>query len=156
MGLLVWGRGGVSEGTSQVVVGFLVFRREKGEKKIGGKMLLLPLFSARPGEEAGLWCRSKRHRLLFLSLFFSSEMHETTPFWPKHVVSFKWKLAPKWVNLRAFSLWSLVLDFFNRVPNWPPDFNMYAIKPLIWPNQLLKIIIWPQNFNFFQLKPKLT
>jgi hypothetical protein len=44
----------------------LVFRREKGEKKIGGKMLLLPLFSARPGEEEGLWCRSKRHRLLFI------------------------------------------------------------------------------------------
>jgi hypothetical protein len=32
-------------------------------------MLLLPLFSARPGEEEGLWCRSKRHRLLF-SFFF--------------------------------------------------------------------------------------
>jgi hypothetical protein len=42
------------------------------------------------------------------------------------------------------------------VPNWPSDFNIYAIKFLIWPNQLLKIIFRPQNFNFFQLKPKLT
>jgi hypothetical protein len=35
-----------------------------------GKMLLLPLFSACPGEEEGLWCRSKRHRLLLLLFFF--------------------------------------------------------------------------------------
>jgi hypothetical protein len=34
-------------------------------------------------------------------------------------------------NLRAFSVWSLVLDFFNQVPNWSPNFNIYAIKPLI-------------------------
>ena len=35
------------------------------------------------------------------------------------------------------------------VPNWPSNFNIYAIKFMIWPNQLLKIIIRPQNFNFF-------
>jgi hypothetical protein len=34
-------------------------------------------------------------------------------------------------NLRAFSSWSLVLDFFNQVPNWLSDFNIYAIKSLI-------------------------
>jgi hypothetical protein len=28
----------------------------------------------------------------------------------------------------------LVSDFFNQVPNWPLNFNIYAIKPLIWPN----------------------
>jgi len=53
-------------------------------------------------------------------------------------------------------VWSLVSDFFNQVPNWPSNFNIYAIKPLIWPNQLLKMIIWSLNFSFFQLKPKLT
>jgi hypothetical protein len=30
-----------------------------------------------------------------------------------------------------FLFWSLVLDFFNQVPNWPLNFNIYAIKPLI-------------------------
>jgi hypothetical protein len=28
----------------------------------------------------------------------------------------------------------LVLDFFNQVSNCPSNFNIYAIKPLIWPN----------------------
>jgi len=60
-------------------VGSLVFwvLGERERRKTTGGMLLLPL--ARPGEEEGLWCRSKRHRLLLLLLFFS-EMHETTPF----------------------------------------------------------------------------
>jgi hypothetical protein len=49
-----------------------------------------------------------------------------------------------------FPVWSFVSDCFNQVPNWPPNFNNYAIKPLIWPHQLFKIIIRPQNFNFFQ------
>jgi len=30
-----------------------------------------------------------------------------------------------------FLFWSLILDFFNQVPNWPSHFNIYAIKPLI-------------------------
>jgi hypothetical protein len=30
-----------------------------------------------------------------------------------------------------FSVWFLVSDFFNQVPNWPLNFNIYAIKPLI-------------------------
>jgi hypothetical protein len=58
--------------------------------------------------------------------------------------------------LRAFSNLVLGFGFFNQVPNWPSKFNIYAIKPLIWQNQLLEILLWPQNFNFFQLKPKLT
>jgi hypothetical protein len=53
-----------------------------------------------------------------------------------------------------FFLWSLVLDLCNQVPNWPSNFNIYSIKPLIWPNQLSKIILWPHNLN--QLKLKLT
>jgi len=36
----------------------------EGEAKCRGKQLFLPLFSACLGEEEGLWCRSKRHRLL--------------------------------------------------------------------------------------------
>jgi len=43
---------------------------ERGEKNGGGGMLLLPLFSARPGEEEGLWCRSKRHHLLFIIIIY--------------------------------------------------------------------------------------
>jgi hypothetical protein len=39
------------------------------------------------------------------------------------------------------SFWSLFLDFFNKVSNCPSDFNIYAIKLMIWPNQLSKIII---------------
>jgi hypothetical protein len=55
-----------------------------------------------------------------------------------------------------FSVWSLVLDFFNEVPNCPSNFNIYAIKLLICPNYLFKIAIRPLDFNVFQLKPKLT
>jgi len=52
-------------------VGSLIFwvLGEREDKKMRGKMLLLPLFSARPGKEEGLWYRSKRHRSL-LSFFF--------------------------------------------------------------------------------------
>jgi hypothetical protein len=109
----------------------------EGEAKRRGKQLLLPLFSACPGEEEGLWCRSKRHRLL-IPLFFFETVHETAPFYPKRAVSFKRKWRQSMSNLklrfqfaRVFSFWSLVSDFFNQVSNWPPDFNMYAIKPLI-------------------------
>jgi len=55
-------------------VGFLGFGRERKDKKMGGKMLLLPLFSACPGEEEGLWCRSKRHCLLPLFFFSVKRM----------------------------------------------------------------------------------
>jgi hypothetical protein len=64
-------------------------------------------------------------------------VNETALFFPKHAVSFKWKLAPKRVRFQIspsflrFSVWSLVLDFFNQVSNWPSNFNIYAIKPLI-------------------------
>ena len=50
-----------------------MFRREaRGEKsvKIGEQNLLLPLFSARPGEEERLQSRSKRHHF---KLFFFNE-----------------------------------------------------------------------------------
>jgi len=72
------------------------------------------------------------------SSFFFETVHETAPFYPKRAVSFKRKWRQSMSNLklrfqfaRVFSFWSLVSDFFNQVPNWPPDFNMYAIKPLI-------------------------
>ena len=74
---------------------------------------------------------------LFLFFFFET-VHETAPFYPKRAVSFKRKWRQSMSNLklrfqfaRVFSFWSLVSDFFNQVPNWPLDFNMYAIKPLI-------------------------
>jgi len=71
-----------------VVAGFLgqVGWRE-GEAKRRGKQLLLPLFSACPGEEGGLWCRSKRHRLL-IPLFFLKQCmkrHRFTPNAPFHL-----------------------------------------------------------------------
>jgi hypothetical protein len=33
-----------------------------------------------------------------------------------------------------FIVWSLVLDFFDQIPNYPSNFNIYAIKLLIWPH----------------------
>ena len=112
-------------------------------------------------------CVSRRKRSTMLSktplfcVFFS--VHETMSFCPKRVISFKRKGAKmcQFLNQSSicvlfFSFWSLVSNFFNQVPNWPSNFHIYTIKPLIWPDQLSKIVTWPQNFNFFQLKPKLT
>jgi len=31
-------------------------------------------------------------------------------------------------------VWPLALDLFNQVSNCSPNFNIYSIKPLIWPN----------------------
>jgi len=53
--------------------------------------------------------------------------------WPLNSVNFSLFIY------MTFPVWSLVSDFFNQVSNWPSNFNIYAIKPLIWPNQLLKI-----------------
>ena len=36
--------------------------------------------------------------------------------------------------LVPFPVWSLVLDFFNQVLKFPLNFNIYASKPMIWPN----------------------
>jgi len=62
-------------------------------------------------------------------------------FWPliDQQTSKFFNLAPDSINfspyIRAsFPIWSLVLDFFNQVSNCPSNFNIYAIKPLIWPN----------------------
>ena len=38
--------------------------------------------------------------LFLLLFFFSNELYETTSFFPKRVVSFKWKLAPKRVRFK--------------------------------------------------------
>jgi hypothetical protein len=32
-----------------------------------------------------------------------------------------------------FPVWSLLLNFFNQIPNYPLNFNIYATKLLIWP-----------------------
>jgi hypothetical protein len=86
--------------------------------------------SACPGEKKAQ-CRTKRHCFVFFSV------HETTLFCSKRVVSFKRKGAKmcQFLNQSSicvlFPFWSLVLNFFNHVPNWPSNFNIYAIKPLI-------------------------
>jgi hypothetical protein len=54
------------------------------------------------------------------------------------------------------SIYAFFFQFSPWFRNWQSNFNIYIIKPLIWPNQLLKIINWLLNFNLFQLKPKLT
>ena len=47
--------------------------------------------------------------------FFFLDMHETTSFCPKHVVSFKWKLTPKCVRFQVSpsicAVFSLILGF---------------------------------------------
>jgi hypothetical protein len=57
-------------------------------------------------------------------------------FWPSfdQQTSKFFNLAPNLVNFSpyislSFPIWSLVLDFFNQVPNCPSNFNIYAIKP---------------------------
>ena len=86
--------------------------------------------SACPGEKEAQ-CRPNQHCFVFFPV------HETTLFCPKHVVSFKRKGAKmcQFLNQSSicvfFSFWSLVSNFFNQVPNWPSNFNIYTIKPLI-------------------------
>jgi hypothetical protein len=48
---------------------FLRLLEKEGEEKSRGQMLLLPLFSARPGEKENIGCRSKRHRFCFFFFF---------------------------------------------------------------------------------------
>jgi hypothetical protein len=43
-------------------------------------------------------------------------------------------LAPYLINFKPFYLYiffNLILDLFNQAPNYPSNFNIYAIKPLI-------------------------
>jgi hypothetical protein len=61
----------------------------------------------------------------FLFHFFFSEMHETTLFWPKRIVSFKQKLAPKCVQFQISP--SICALFFYCGP-W---FWISSIKSLI-------------------------
>jgi len=66
---------------------FFGFWEKKRVKKMGGKCFFFPCSLRVQGEEEALWCRSKRHCLLF-SLFFlvCNKTHETTLFGPKHAV----------------------------------------------------------------------
>jgi hypothetical protein len=66
---------------------FWVLGEKEGKKKWGGKCFFFPCSLRVQGEEEALWCRSKRHCLLF-SLFFlvCNKTHETTLFGPKHAV----------------------------------------------------------------------
>jgi hypothetical protein len=57
---------------------------------------------------------------LFQASFFFVTVHETTSFFPKRAVLFKWILEPKRVRFKIkpsicvrFAFWSLVSDFFN-------------------------------------------
>jgi hypothetical protein len=55
-------------------------------------------------------------------------------------------LAPDLINFNPYNhvfflVRSLVLDFFNQVPNCPSDFNIYAIKLLIDQINSLKLQI---------------
>jgi hypothetical protein len=99
-----------------------VFLKSSGGGKSVRKENLLPLFSARPEEEDDMRCRSKRH-CFGPSLFFALTVHETAPFFSKHVVSFKWELAPKTrqiqnqaFNLRALCILVLGLGFLQLSP----------------------------------------
>jgi hypothetical protein len=94
-----------------------VFLRESWRWNRGKNLLLLPLRRASRGRRRH-GCRSKRH--CFKLLFFFVTVHETTSFFPKRAVSFKWILEPKRVRFKIkpsicvrFAFWSLVSDFFN-------------------------------------------
>jgi hypothetical protein len=63
-----------------------------------------------PGEEEGETVPFKNDTVLFFFFVFFL-MHETTSFSLKHVVSFKWKLAPKCVSPSICAVFSLVLGF---------------------------------------------
>jgi hypothetical protein len=55
-----------------------------------------------------------------------------------------------------FLVWSLVFDFFNQVPDYPLNFNIFTIKSLIHPINPPKTPMKSPNFNLFHLTPKLT
>ena len=57
-------------------------------------------------------------------------------------------------NYMFFTIWSMVLDFFNEVHNWPS--YILIIKPLICLIKPPKKPIKSLEFTLFQLSPKLT
>jgi hypothetical protein len=74
-------------------------------------------------------------------LFYFDPWFWIYAFWPSidQQTSSFFNLALDSINSSPYSnvpfpVWSLVLDFFHPVPNCPSNFNIYAIKPLIWLN----------------------
>jgi hypothetical protein len=59
-------------------------------------------------------------------------------------------------NHAPFLVWSLVLDFFNQVPNFASNYNILITKPLICLIKAPKKPIKSPDFNLFQLTSKLT
>jgi len=121
-------------------VGSLVFRvlgERENEKKWGENASSSPVLCASSG----------RRRLMvpfktapFASLpfffFFFSEMHETASFRPKRAVSFKRKLAPKWVQFHIS----------------PSIFALFHYGPWFWISSI-KSLIGHQTSIYMQLNP---
>ena len=102
---------------------FGFWERERREKNRGKNASSSPVLCASRGRSRLMVPFKTAPFALSLS-FFSSEMHETTPFWPKRVISFKRKLAPKWVQ---FQISPSICALFH----YGPWFWISSIKSLI-------------------------
>ena len=118
---------------------FLMFRRERERRNVGENRGIKP--SSSP-----IFCTSRGRRKATVpfktapfwafSLFFLT-VYETTLFWTKRTVSFKWKAG----RMCQSSHWSSICDLFNRVLNCnfncKNQFNYIPVKfkqrPWSWP-----------------------
>ena len=116
-----------------------IFLRESWRWNRGKNLVLPPLLRTSRGRRRR-GCRSKWHRFKFF--FYEQCM--------------KWCCLSRNTSFHLNGFWRQNASYSKSVLQLSPwlaiNFNIYAIKLLIWPRTL----IWPQNFNFFQLKPKLT
>ena len=73
---------------------------------------------------------------VLIFLFFFIYIYETTSFWVKRAVSFKWlnfksvpQIGPRPSCWPPFSLWSLASDLCNCAPNWSINFQFLQLNP---------------------------
>jgi hypothetical protein len=116
---------------------FWSFQRKREWAKQGRKVFFFP-YSLRVQGKKKTYGAVQNNIVLLLFSFFFFEMYETTPFFPKRVFSFKWKLAPKHIRFKIrpsictlfhFGPWFRISSIKSPIGHQTSIF--YAIKPLI-------------------------
>jgi len=130
---------GQGSGKWGVLSGYFGFReREEEEKCMGRLLLLLPLPRTSRGRrrpivpfkttlfQASLFFFLSNEECMKRCRFSQNASFHLNGNWRQNESDFKSIL-----QFIRFSVWSLVLNFFNQDLNWPSNFNIYAIKLMI-------------------------